>query len=106
MRARFSGVISSSRNVYSSCNASSHSPMGCLLGFSSGRLHPVWGCGVGRFVISHQTPTDGKLVQLPFERLSSPMQAAHHRADRDVEDLGDLLVRETLDVGEQHGKPE
>ena len=33
---------------------------------------------------------------------SSPMQPAHHRADRNVEDLGDLLVREALDVGQQH----
>ena len=30
------------------------------------------------------------------------MQPRHHRADRDVEHLGDLLVREALDVGEDH----
>ena len=34
------------------------------------------------------------------------MEPRHHRPDRDVEDLGDLLVRETLDIGEQHGHPE
>ena len=34
------------------------------------------------------------------------MQPTHHGADRDVHDLGDLLVGETLDVGEQHGHPE
>jgi hypothetical protein len=34
------------------------------------------------------------------------MEPAHHGADRHVHDLGDLLVGETLDVGEQHGHPE
>ena len=30
------------------------------------------------------------------------MQAAHYRPHRNVHDLGDLLVREPLDVGQQH----
>ena len=34
------------------------------------------------------------------------MQPAHHRADRHVHDLGDLLVGEAFDVGEQHGHAE
>ena len=34
------------------------------------------------------------------------MQPTHDRADRHIHDLGDLLVGETLDVGEQHGHPE
>ena len=44
---------------------------------------------------------DGELIQLLLHRLSSPVEAGHHRADRDVEDLGDLLVGEPLDVGQQ-----
>ncbi len=34
------------------------------------------------------------------------MKPRHHRSDRDVEDLGDLLVGEPLDVGEEHRHPE
>ena len=34
------------------------------------------------------------------------MQPTHDRADGDVHDLGDLLVREAFDVGEEHGHPE
>ena len=34
------------------------------------------------------------------------MQPTHDRADGHIHDLGDLLVGETFDVGEQHGHPE
>ena len=34
------------------------------------------------------------------------MEPTHDRADGHIHDLGDLLVGETLDVGEQHGHPE
>jgi hypothetical protein len=34
------------------------------------------------------------------------MQPRHHGTDRDVEDLGDLLVREPLHVGEEDREPE
>ena len=34
------------------------------------------------------------------------MQPTHHRAYRDVEDLGDLLVREAFDIGQQDGHAE
>src|SRR5690242_11761382 len=53
--------------------------------------------------------------QVPFLRVfeqpllqlsSSAMDATHHGADGNVEDLGDLLVGEALDVGEDHGHPE
>ena len=41
-----------------------------------------------------------------LHRLSSPVQPGHHRTDRDVQHLGDLLVREALHVGQQHGHAE
>src|SRR5262245_64751657 len=47
-----------------------------------------------------------ELEQLLLQRLSSAMEPTHDGSDRDIEDFGDLLVRETLDVGEQHGQPE
>ena len=53
-----------------------------------------------------QAPLFGKLMQRLFERSSSPVQAAHDGADRHFEDFGDLLVRETLDVGQQDGQAE
>ena len=34
------------------------------------------------------------------------MQPTHDRTDRNVHDLGDLLVRETLDISEQNRDPE
>ena len=34
------------------------------------------------------------------------MQPGHHRPDRGAHDLGDLLVREALDVGQVDGQPE
>jgi hypothetical protein len=60
--------------------------------------------GVGRAV--GEPVVDGVVEQPLLQRLSSPVQPAHHRADRDVEDLGDLLVREPSDVGEQDGHAE
>src|SRR6266513_4014178 len=34
------------------------------------------------------------------------MQPAHYRTDGNIEDLGDLLVRKTLDIGQQDGDAE
>jgi len=34
------------------------------------------------------------------------VQPAHHGTDRDLEDVGDLLVAESLDIGEQDGHAE
>ena len=34
------------------------------------------------------------------------MQSTHDRSDGDLEHVGDLLIGETLDVGEQHRKEE
>ena len=48
----------------------------------------------------------GRVPQRLLQRFSSPMQPAHHGSDRNVHDLGDLLVGETLDVGQQHGHAE
>src|SRR5438045_4123572 len=53
--------------------------------------------------VPYQPTLDTELEQRALERLSSTMEPAHHRADGNVEDLGDLLVGEALDVGEQHG---
>src|SRR5919202_5289352 len=53
-----------------------------------------------------QTVFHGKLPQPLLKQLSSAMQAAHHRSDGDVEDIGDLLVGEALHVGQEHGHPE
>ena len=48
----------------------------------------------------------GVFRELLLEEPASPEQATHHRADRDVEDVGDLLVGEVLQVGEDHRQPE
>src|SRR5438876_2056075 len=56
--------------------------------------------------LTDQAACPAKLVQPLLERPSSAVQSAHHRTDGDVEDLGDLLVGETLDVGEEHGHAE
>src|SRR5262245_20145404 len=53
-----------------------------------------------------EVPLHGELVQPLLERLSSPMETTHDRSDRDVEDLGDLFVGESLHVRQQHGHPE
>src|SRR5919106_4842148 len=84
MAARRSSVSSPSRKPYSSWRASLQSDMGVVRGGSS------------------QVALHGELVQPLLERLSSPMETTHHRTNRDVEDLGDLLVGEPLDVGQQH----
>ncbi len=49
----------------------------------------------------------GREAEQPtLQPFSSPVEPTHHGADRDLEDLGDLLVGEALDVGEEHGHPE
>ena len=53
-----------------------------------------------------QAASHSHIVQRLLERPSSPVDPAHDRADRHVGDLGDLLVGESLDVGQQHGHPE
>ncbi len=40
------------------------------------------------------------------ELASATVQAGHHRADRGAHDLGDLLVREALDIGQIDREPE
>src|SRR5918995_1808973 len=60
------------------------------------------GCGL----CCREAPRLGELVQRALHRFSSPVKPRHHGADRDVEHLGDLLVREALHVGEDHRQPE
>src|SRR2546423_2188169 len=56
--------------------------------------------------VRYQPSLHTELEQRLLQRLSSTVEPAHDRSDRDLEDLGDLLVRETLDIGQQHGHPE
>src|SRR3954468_3343790 len=56
--------------------------------------------------VPYQPTLDTELEQRLLQRLSSAMQSTHHRAYRDVEDLGDLFVGETFHVSQQHGHPE
>src|SRR3954447_151316 len=56
--------------------------------------------------VPYQPTLDTELEQRLLQRLSSAMQPTHHRAYRDVEDLGDLFVGETLHIGQQHGHAE
>src|SRR4051794_39121993 len=55
--------------------------------------------------VRYQPSLHTELEQRLLERLSSTVQPTHHRADGNVEDLGDLLVREPLDIGQQHRHP-
>src|SRR5947209_17864444 len=91
MCTRRSTVSSPSRNEYSSFRESAQS------GLRS---------STGRRLLRGQATLGGEVVQRLLQRLSSAVQTAHDRTDRDVEDVGDLLVREPLDVGEQHGEAE
>ena len=52
-------------------------------------------------VRGHETPILRELPQPPLKGLSSPVQPRHDGTDRDVEDVGDLLVGETLQIGEE-----
>src|SRR4051794_3424539 len=91
MWTRRSCVSSPSRNEYSSFSESAHS------GFWS---------STGCRLLGGQATFGGELVQRLLQRLSSAMQPTHHGTDRDVEDVGDLLVGEALDIGEEDGQPE
>src|SRR4051794_9180767 len=99
MCSRLSTVSSPSRNVYSSVRASSQ--LLCACSSTGGGLLDVVVLGS-----VDQASVDGELVQPLLERLSSAMQPTHHRPDRDVEDLGDLLVGEALHVGQEDRHPE
>src|SRR5687767_5887815 len=103
MCSRFSTVISPSRKVYSSSSASWQVLCSCSSGSGTGGSL-LGGNIVGRAF--DQAAVDGKVVQPLLQRLSSAMQSTHHGTDRDVEDLGDLLVGEALDVGQQDRHPE
>ena len=68
------------------------------------------GCDVGRpgsgrrrRAPGRRDPGTRRTRTTPSAAAFFPVQPAHHGTDRDVEDLGDLLVGEALDVGEQHG---
>src|SRR5438270_11609141 len=56
--------------------------------------------------LGDKTSLTSELVQPRLQRLSSAMQPTHHSTNRNVEDLGDLLVGKTFDVTEQDGHPE
>src|SRR6476661_3679314 len=47
----------------------------------------------------------GELEHRGLEQPAAAVQAAHHGADRNVQDLGDLLVGEPFEVGQQHHHP-
>src|SRR5436190_7595154 len=64
---------------------------------SAGRL----ACWLGE-----EPPITTELPQPLLELLSSSMEPAHDGPDRDLHDVGDLLVGEPLDVGEQDGHAE
>src|SRR5690606_23353658 len=104
---RSSSVSSPSRNWYSSRKVSLQSD---IVRSCSGVGASGAGDRVGRGRSLGQRigePVRGGVVeQRLLQRLSSPVQPAHHGADGDVEDLGDLLVGEALDVGQQDGHAE
>src|SRR6476661_3400029 len=102
MRTRSSPSVSPSRYVYTSRKTSSQSAMHSL---GLVRVDPFGIFGrVG--CLGEEVPALSEAEQPTLQPFSSPMEARHHRADRDVEDLGDLLVREALDVGEQDSDSE
>jgi hypothetical protein len=43
---------------------------------------------------------DRVVVEQALEDLAAAIEAAHHGAGRSLHDLGDLLVREVLEIGE------
>ena len=88
------------------CSAMAQSSCAVVPAWAGSAVDGLGGLGIVRPRPVGEPPLDGELVQLLLQRLSSPVQPAHHGADRDVEDLGDLLVGEALDVGEQHGHAE
>ncbi len=71
-----------------------------LMDLISSHLFARVGTHCSRFGIGKQPVGLGKCIQQLLELLSSPMQPTHHRADRNIKDLGDLLVGETLDIGQ------
>src|SRR5439155_6194305 len=93
MATRLSAVSSPSRKWYRACTASLQS-VTCRVSHGASPT------------IAHQAPLLAELVQPLLQRSSSAMQTAHHGADRDIEDIGDLLVGEALDVGQQHSHAE
>ena len=53
-----------------------------------------------------EAPSASTIDQRLLQRFSSAMDPAHDRADGHIGDLGDLLVRESFDIGQQDGHPE
>src|SRR4051812_3890674 len=53
-----------------------------------------------------ESSLSAELVQPLLQGLSSAVEATHDRTDRNIEDLGDLLVGKAFHVAEQHGDPE
>lgn len=53
-----------------------------------------------------QTSLGGKGYEGLLQSLASPMNSGHHGPDRNVEDVGNLLVGELLDVGEEYREQE
>src|SRR2546427_8669017 len=47
----------------------------------------------------------GDLIEPPLKELAAAVKARHHRADRNPDHLGDLLIGEPFDV-EEHRRPE
>src|SRR5215204_4334328 len=111
MVVRRSGVSSPSRNPYSWRRASPQS-VGWWRSGTGGALLVVVVASSGRGTHGllprglDQAASCGELVQPLLEPPSSAMEAAHDGSDGDVEDLGDLLVGEALDVGQQDGQSE
>src|SRR5580765_7963375 len=102
MRTRSSPSVSPSRYGYTSRKTSSQSAMHSL---GLVRVDPIGIFGrVG--CLGEEVPALSEAEQPTLQAFSSPVEPRHHRADGDVEDLGDLLVREVLDVGEQDGQAE
>src|SRR5437763_9714006 len=76
------------------------------------------GCGLPRCspVLSHalqlcisvryQPSLESEFEQRLLQRSSSSMQPTHYRTDRNVEDVGNLLIGEALNIREQHGHAE
>src|SRR3974390_497184 len=108
MATRRSSVTSPPRKSYSVWAASGQSPPLTSALTSYGSAVPSMStcstrCFAGR---GDQPSFDSELVQRFLERSSSAMEAAHHRPDRNVENVRYLLVREALDVGQENGYPE
>ena len=62
------------------------------------------GCSV--FLIGDESVGGGVPIQRFLQGFSSPMEARHYGAHRNIEDLRNLLVTETFHVGKEDGQEE